>query len=134
MRFSRRIQLLCRPPDAAPLAGVFFLLLFFLLLMSPGEAVDLPAGEFDLQPIHMGRGPAVAMAVDSVGHLYFDNQLIKEADLVKKLQSLGPNLTVVLQADRTLRYEQITKIAGGIRAAGVRKVLMTTRPGLFDKQ
>ena len=130
MRFSRRIQLLCRPPDAAPLTGVFFLLLFFLLLMSPGEAVNLPAGEFRTQPI----GPAVAVAMDAGGHLYFDNQLIGAAALQEKLRRRGAGLTVVLQADRMLPYERITEIAELIRAAGVRQVLMATRPGLFGKQ
>ena len=130
MKFPRRTQLLCRPPDATPLAGVFFLLLFFLLLMSPGEVVNLPAGESDTQPI----GPAAAVAMDAGGHLYFDNQRIVAADLVEKLRHRGTNLTVVLQADRTLPYEHITKIAGLIRAAGVRQVLMATRPSLFGNQ
>ena len=127
MKFLLRTQLLCRPPDAAPLAGVFFLLLFFLLLMSPGETVNLPAGEFGTQPI----GPAVAVAMDAGGHLYYDNQLIGADALQKKLRLRGTNLTVVLQADRTLPYQRITEIAGLIRAAGVRQVVMATRPGLF---
>ena len=130
MKFPRRTQLLCRPPDATPLAGVFFLLLFFLLLMSPGEAVNLPMGESDPQ----STGPAVAVAVDASGHLYFDNQLIGADALQEKLRRRGTNLTVVLQADRALPYERITKIAGLIRAAGVRQVLMATRPSLFGNQ
>ena len=130
MKFPRRTQLFCRPPDAAPLAGVYFLLLFFLLLMSPGEAVNLPAGESDTQPI----GPAVAVAMDAGGHLYFDNQLIGADALQEKLRQCGTNLTVVLQADRALPYERITKIAGLIRAAGVRQVLMATHPSLFGNQ
>ena len=130
MKFPRRTQLLCRPPDAAPSAGVYFLLLFFLLLMSPGEAVNLPAGESDTPPI----GPAVAVAMDAGGHLYFDNQLIGADALQEKLRRRGTNLPVVLQADRALSYERITEIAGQIRAAGVRKVLMATRPGLFGNQ
>ena len=130
MKFPRRTQLLCRPPDATPLAGVFFLLLFFLLLMSPGEAVNLPMGESDPQ----STGPAVAVAVDASGHLYFDNQLIGADALQEKLRRRGTNLTVVLQADRALPYERITEISGLIRAAGVRQVLMATRPSLFGNQ
>ncbi len=130
MKSPRRTKLLCRPPDATPLAGVFFLLLFFLLLMSPGEAVNLPMGESDPQ----STGPAVAVAVDASGHLYFDNQLIGADALQEKLRRRGTNLTVVLQADRALPYERITEISGLIRAAGVRQVLMATRPGLFGNQ
>ena len=127
MKFPRRMQILCRPPEATQLVGVFFLLLLFLLLMSPGELVNLPAGEFATRPI----GPAVAVAMDAGGHLYFDNQLIGAAALQEKLRRRGAGLTVVLQADRTLSYERITDIAGLIRAAGVSQVLMATRPGLF---
>ena len=29
MKFPRRTQFFCRPPDATPLAGMFFLLLLF---------------------------------------------------------------------------------------------------------
>ncbi len=130
MKFPRRTELLCRPPDATPLAGMFFLLLFFLLLMSPGEAIHLPMGEFDTQPI----GPAVAVAMDAGGHLYFDNQLIGADALQERLRRRGTDLTVVLQADRALPYERITEIAGLIRAAGVRQVLMATRPNLFGNQ
>ena len=130
MNFVRRTQLLCRPPDAMPLAGVFFLLLFFLLLLSPGEAVNLPSGESDLQPI----GLAVAVAMDSGGHLYFDNQLIDADALQEKLRRRGTDLTVVLQADRALPYERITEIVGLIRAAGAHQILMVTRPGLFGNQ
>ena len=130
MKSPRRTKLLCRPPDATPLAGMFFLLLFFLLLMSPGEAVNLPMGESDPQ----STGPAVAVAVDASGHLYFDNQLIGADALQEKLRRRGTNLTVVLQADRALPYERITEISGLIRAAGVRQVLMATRPGLFGNQ
>ena len=130
MKFPQRMLLLCRPPDATPLAGVFFLLLFFLLLMSPGETVNLPAGELDPQSI----GPAVAVAMDASGHLYFDNQRIDAAALQEKLRKRGADLTVVVQADRALPYERITEIARLIRAAGVRKVLMATRPGLFGGQ
>ena len=130
MKFPQRMLLLCRPPDATPLAGVFFLLMFFLLLMPPGEVVNLPAGELAPQSI----GPAVAVAMDASGHLYFDNQLIGAAALQEKLRERGANLTVVVQADRALPYERITEIARLIRAAGVRKVLMATRPGLFGGQ
>ncbi len=130
MKFPRRMHLLCRPPEAAPLAGVFFLLLCFLLLLSPGESVHLPAGEFDTQPI----GSAVAVAMDAGGHLYFDNQLIGADALQERLRRRGTDLTVVLQADRALPYERITEIAGLIRAAGVRQVLMATRPSLFGNQ
>jgi biopolymer transport protein ExbD len=76
----------------------------------------------------------VAVAVDASGHLYFDNQLIGADALQEKLRRRGTNLTVVLQADRALPYERITEISGLIRAAGVRQVLMATRPGLFGNQ
>ena len=98
--------------------------------MSPGEEVNLPVGESDTQPI----GSAVAVAIDAGGYLYFDNQLIGTDSLQEKLRRRGTNLTVVLQADRALPYERIMEIVGMIRAAGVRQVLMATRPSLFGNQ
>jgi biopolymer transport protein ExbD len=127
MKFPRRAKLLCRPPDATPLAGVFFLLLFFLLLMSPGVAVNLPIADSAARSL----GPAVAVAVDAGGHLYFNNQRITADALREELRRRGTNITVVLQADRTLSYERITEIAGLVRGSGGRQILLATRPGLF---
>ena len=56
MKFPRRAKLICRPPDAAPLAGVFYLLLFFLLLMSPGVAVNLPPHRLEAYLEHCALG------------------------------------------------------------------------------
>jgi biopolymer transport protein ExbD len=127
MKFPRRAKLLSRPPDATPLAGVFFLLLFFLLLMSPGVAVNLPIADSAARSL----GPAVAVAVDAGGHLYFNNQRITADALREELRRRGTNITVVLQADRTLSYERITEIAGLVRGSGGRQILLATRPGLF---
>ena len=66
MKFRRRCQLLNKPPDAVPLAGVFFLLLYFTLMRAPGVGVALPemAGANLVPP-----GPVVAVAVDASGTL-----------------------------------------------------------------
>ena len=127
MKFPRRAKLICRPPDAAPLAGVFYLLLFFLLLMSPGVAVNLPVADSAARTL----GPAVAVAVDAGGHLYFNNQRITADALQEELRRRGTNVTVLLQADRTLSYERITEIAGLVSGSGGRQILLATRPGLF---
>ncbi|MBR90423.1 MAG: hypothetical protein CMO66_04020 [Verrucomicrobiales bacterium] len=129
MKFPRRAKLLCRPPEAAPLAGVFFLLLYFLLMMAPGEAVNLPVGDTG-PPV---PGQAVAVAVDAGGHLYFDNQRITADALGEALQRRGAGVVVALQADRSLSYERIMEIARLLRNAGVKQVLLATRPGLFGQ-
>ena len=73
MRLPRRFQIFKGQMDAAPFAGVFFLLVIFLLLNSslvfpPGLKLQLPATE-ELPGI---SGPTVTVAVDA-SRLYFSN-------------------------------------------------------------
>tara|TARA_B100000029_G_scaffold265024_1_gene261214 strand:- start:609 stop:1022 length:414 start_codon:yes stop_codon:yes gene_type:complete len=129
MKFRRRCQLLNKPPDAVPLAGVFFLLLYFTLMRAPGVGVALPemAGANLVPP-----GPVVAVAVDASGTLFFRNQIVTseglQAALGKLSEEEGADLTVLVQADKGLDYERILSVVRLARAAGVQRTLLAVRP------
>src|SRR5712671_6611365 len=104
MRFPRNTRIFRGQLDAAPFAGVFFLLVMFLLLNSslvftPGIKIELPQAA----NLPGTTNPIVAVAVDEKGQFYFDNQITDERRLEEKLQaavadSRGP-LTLVVLAD-----------------------------------
>jgi biopolymer transport protein ExbD len=132
MKFPRNTRLLRSPFDIAPFAAVFFLLVIFVmlgaLLPTPGLPLQLPAGN-DLPGTDK---PSVAVAVDSVGRFYFENQIVNEAGLNSALKSVVKNsrepLTLVIQADKSVTYEQLVRLTMLARDVGIHDVLLATLP------
>jgi biopolymer transport protein ExbD len=96
----------------------------------PGERLDLPddAG-------FMGTAnPVVVVGVNLNGQIFFQHQRIDEAELQMKLAEVveksGEGLTLVLQADKNVPYERIIDVGRVARKAGVKRVVLGTRPGL----
>src|SRR5471030_497411 len=105
MKFPRNTRLLRSPFDVAPFAAVFFLLVIFVMLAVflpvPGIPLQLPAAG-DLPGTDK---PSVAVAVDSGGRVYFENQIVSEAGLNSALKSAASRnagsrepLTLVIHA------------------------------------
>jgi len=85
MKFPRNAKVFHGQLDPAPFAGVFFLLILFVILgalvYTPGVQINLPV-TVDLPGTD---NPVVAVAVDADGHLYYENQLIPEGLLRLRL-------------------------------------------------
>ena len=87
MKFPRNSKILRSQFDVAPFAAVFFIVMIFLLLgalvpvqglhtqLTPPAADNLPGVD----------GRTVALAVDSQGQIYFENQAETERVLVNRL-------------------------------------------------
>jgi biopolymer transport protein ExbD len=133
MKFPRTVRVFRGQWDAAPFLSVFFLLVLFLALESrlaflPGVSIDLPEGGGP--PAHPGL--TVLVALDHAGQLYYDNQTISTDQLRERLAAevrrLGAPVTLVIVADKTVTGEKFVQVAGLAKAAGIRDVLMATRP------
>ena len=138
MKFPRNARTLRTPSEIAPFAAVFFLLVIFLMLAGllpvPGLPVQLqPPGAVNLPGV---AGPVLAMAVDSEGRLYFRNQLISEPDLQQSLRTevsgAREPLTLVIHADKSIRYDQLTHLVLVARDAGITNALLATLPRVTD--
>lgn len=124
--------------DAGPFVMVFFLVLIFVLLgtltYTPGVHVRLPVGE-DLPGTD---NPTVSVAVDPQERLFFESQLVTEAELKEQLRArtrAAPEpLTLIVQADREVKYETLVRVAQLAREAGVTEALLATMPRLFPQQ
>jgi biopolymer transport protein ExbD len=135
MKFPRNARLLRGQLDAAPVASVFFLLVIFMML---GSLVYTPGARVELQlPRANGLpgtdSPAVSVAVDADGRLYYENQWIEENPLRSRLQEAvrkSPEpLTLVVQADKSVSYERLMRLTLLAREAGINEVLLATLPG-----
>lgn len=118
--------------DAAPYAAVFFLLVIFLLVSAllpvPGVSLHLPAAD-DLS----GAGqPNIAVAIDSSGRLFFANQIITGAQLKtslsNKVSHASTPLTLIIEADKTVSYDQLLQLTLLARDAGITNALLATLP------
>ena len=139
MKFPRSSKILRSQFDVAPFAAVFFALLIFLMLggLMPvsGLRVNLqPPTAADLPGVNQ---PTVAMAIDSQGRWYFENQIVSEpvlkTSLAAAVKKSHEPLTLVIHADKSVSYEQLTHLALLARAPeiGITNLLLATLPGLL---
>ena len=121
--------------DLAALLCVFvplgFAFAFHQFLVLPrGARLELPMG--DAGPtVHAGERFLI-FAIDANEQLYFENQIIGREALMRALQQRvgavsGPQ-TLLIQADRTVRLQQLADIAGLARLAGIRSVIFGALP------
>jgi biopolymer transport protein ExbD len=135
MRFPRSNKFFHGQLDAAPFAGVLFLLVIFValntsLVFTPGVPIILP------QAVALAgtANPTVVVAVDENGRFYYDSQIITEERLRLRLldevrQTQEP-VTLVVQADEHVRYDTLVRLGLLAREAGIRDALLATRPPL----
>ncbi len=136
MKFPRNSKILRSQFDVAPFAAVFFAMLIFLLI---GALLPVPGLRMSLQPpsatdLPGVDKPTIAMAVDSQGRLYFENQIISEAVLKTTLTALAKGarqpLTLIIHADKAVHYEQLAHLALLARQPeiGITNLLLATLP------
>lgn len=133
MRFPRSTKVFRGQLEAAPFIGVFFLFVILLLLKSsfvftPGVPIELPEAANLPGP----ATPVLVVAVDREGQLYYQNQATDEETLKEEFQAVvsrtpGP-LTLVIQADKSVKYEKVLRLGLLARAAGIKETLWGTRP------
>ena len=132
MRFPRHTKVFRGQLDAAPYAGVFFLLTMFVLLNSsivftPGLPIQLPEGT----NVPGVTGPTLAIAVDDGSRVYFDNQVTNEERLRQRLRAAvasTPEVTLVIQADDRVKWATVARLILLARDAGVKTAVPAMRP------
>jgi len=132
MKFPRNARILRSQLDAAPFAAVFFLLVIFLLLGSlvytPGVHIQLPVAD----GLAGTDKPTVAVAVDANGRLYFQNQLIDDNELTKRLRKevarSSEPLALVVEADKAVTHEMLIRVSTLAQQAGISEAVWATLP------
>ena len=133
MRFPRNAKIFRGQLDAAPFAGVFFLLVILFLLTSrlaftPGVPIELPDVGRDLPGV---ADPIVVVAVDADGQFHYDNVNTSEekllAQLKAKVQGSTEPLTLVIYADRRVRLDSPFRLMAAARDLGFKNVWVSDR-------
>jgi len=134
MKFPRNAKILRSHFDVAPFAAVFFLLVIFLML---GGLLPVQGLRVNLQPPATENLPGVnqrtvAMAVDSTGRFYFENEIVTEPQLKTSLRAAAAGtsepLTLVIHADKSVSYDQLAHLALLARGCGLTNSLLATLP------
>jgi biopolymer transport protein ExbD len=132
MKFPRRAKLFRNPFDMTAYAAVFFLMVIFLVLgaqrYTPGVKIVLPVAD-DLPGTD---NLTVKVAMDENGRYYYQSQIIDEAQLKTQFtnavaDSAAP-LTLVIEADKAVRQENLMRLVLLARDAGIRDALLATLP------
>lgn len=136
MRFPRHARIFRGQLDAAPFAGVFFLVLIFItfnsqLVFTPGVRIELPRAD----GLPGTTNPTIEVAVDRSGQFYFANQVIAEAELKQRLQAAadkakvrGSQLTLVVLTDKDTPNGVLFSLGEIARASGISEMLQAVRP------
>jgi biopolymer transport protein ExbD len=143
MKFPRNARMFKGQLDAAPFACVLFCLLIFLMLALvvpiPGIPVHLPdaiAGETGVEGSPITVALDVGSPQDPNGVLYFQQQVISELELQRRLKEevkKSPQpLTLVVQADKRVTIEQLNRLTRLAQKAGIKDILQATLPGVFE--
>lgn len=137
MKYPRNAKIFRGQLDAAPFAGMLFVLLIFLwisskLALTPGVRIDLPSVTDPVPGIGMDT---VAVAVDSGGNFYFEGRFITEEDLRLKLkqrlsESTEP-LVLEVQPDRSGKLEAAVQLLNSAHALGFKQALIRVRPPML---
>lgn len=97
--------------------------------------VDLPGARLDLPvspSLVLVTNAMTSLAINLAGQMYYQSQIITETALERELQTLvsrSPRpLTLLILADRHVPYDSVVRAGAIARAAGVRQVLLATRP------
>ena len=133
MKFPRHSRLLRGPFDMAPFAAVLFLLVIFMMLgalvPTPGLPLRLPVAD----NLPGTDKPVVTVVVYANGRFYFANQMVTRDKLKSALktavQKSREPLTLVIQADKAVTYDQLVHLALLAREPdiGITNLLLATR-------
>ena len=138
MRFPRHSRIFKGQLDAAPFAGVFFLVLIFItfnsqLVFTPGVRIELPQAD----GLAGTSNPTARVYVDGSGQFYFENQVIDAEHLqqrlhasVAKAREQRAELTLIVLADKLTPNEHLFRLGELARTAGIKELLQAVRPSM----
>jgi biopolymer transport protein ExbD len=135
MKLPRNVKVFRGQLDAAPIAGVAFLLLIFLVLESklvftPGIRINIDLPEVTGTLPGSAR-PTAVVAIDRNGLLYYDGQTtslnaLRNA-LLAEVEKTSEPLTLEVRADKSVTLESTAPLLAMAHEVGIKEALFATR-------
>lgn len=110
---------------------VFLLLIFFLLASRFVEQAGLQIEVPEIESGGSGLLPELVVQVDQGGDLFIDETKVTQRQLTLilklRIKSLDKN-TVIIQADRRARYDNVVQAIDAAKLAGAKNLILVTQP------
>ncbi len=117
--------------NITPMLDTAMTLLLIFVIISPiigrGIAVKLPVAGGEKLPVTT----TVLISIEEQGAIFLGGKRTDPSSLAVELRSLkeaNPDLKVVVQADRDVRYQTVVSVLDMIRKAGIKSVGLATNP------
>ncbi|WP_006788435.1 ExbD/TolR family protein [Thiorhodospira sibirica] len=118
--------------NVIPLVDIMLVLLVIFIITAPvithAVKIDLPQVSHERHETQLEH---LTLSLDSMGHLYWNNEPIALERLRVQLQEAvaqNPDLEVHLRADQATPYAHIARILVDTRSSGVRRIGFITEP------
>ena len=120
--------------NLTPLIDVTFFILIIFILIAPmiehGINLNLPSAS----PSKMAEPKSVTVSVsrhDDSFRVYLDNRRVELDELEEKLKALSaadPLVSIILRADKNLKYSVVVDVLDHITASGISRMGIATAP------
>lgn len=117
--------------NITPLVDVMLVLLAILMVIAPNivyeEMINLPQGSAQKQ---IDKKAPIHISIDEDGEITFNKEKIKAINFAdtffRKTESFDKTSTVMISADRTLKYGLVMSVLASVKRAGFGEVSLAT--------
>ena len=118
--------------NTTPLVDVMLVLLIIFLITIPVVVQNVPVELPRERNVPTQTKPEnIVIAVDRDGNVYWNNQFVDDAQLLKRLKEVAvrvPQPEVHIRGDRDGRYEFVGRVVYDCQRAGILKIGFITEP------
>ncbi len=137
MAFGRNQDGLMSEINVTPLVDVMLVLLIIFMVAAPMmiHGVDVSLPETTAAPVPAGDEDRLVISVTADQQVHINQTPVKASFLREKLAAIMENRAdqrVFLKADKEVAYGFVVSVMGEIKAAGVDKLGMLTKPVEID--
>ncbi|MFW6093911.1 MAG: ExbD/TolR family protein [Pseudomonadota bacterium] len=108
---------------------VFIMLIFFIVTATFIKQTGIDPLRPEAESGEKKPTVSVLVAISPAGEIWIDDERVEESAVRAKIEQLhaeNPKGGLVVQADRTAKYEKLSVVLNAARAAGVNQVAVST--------